>query len=166
MDDPTWRTRGADALAYYRDSKLDNWMILHPRPSVVSWADSSSAEADPDTSEYGTDTLDVDGNLVVFFESRAVDLDDSDDESLLPDFLQRYVEYGVISRAYKANTDGKIQSLADYWAMRRVAGIAAIKRFMSKRLVDRDYRLETGRMSSDSQYRHPRLPDEYPATYP
>lgn len=39
MDDPTWRTRGGEAMAYYRQSGLENFLILHPRPSVTDWDD-------------------------------------------------------------------------------------------------------------------------------
>lgn len=166
MDDPTWRTRGGDAMAYYRDSKLSDFLILHPMPDVVEWADAYGAQTDPDTAEYSEDALDVDGNLVVFYKPRATDLDEGSDESLLPEYLQRYVEYGVIARAYKANTDGRIASLGEYWTLRRNAGLTAIKRFITKRLADRDYRLETGRMNSAARSRRPRLPDEYPEVYP
>lgn len=124
------------------------------------------AEADPTTSRYGVTTINPTGNLVVFFVKHATDIEEETDESLLPSFLQKYVEYGVISRAYKSNTDGRIQSLADYWDLRKKAGIVAIKRFMTKRLADREYRLESARMNSGGKYRHPRLPDEYPEVYP
>lgn len=125
------------------------------------------AEENPTISRYaGEDAINPTGNLVVFFIKRATDIESEFDESLLPDFLQRYCEYGAISRAYKANTDGRIQSLADYWDMRKKAGIVAIKRFMAKRLADREYRLESARMNSGGKYRHPRLPDEYPEVYP
>lgn len=120
------------------------------------------AEADPTTSEYGTTTINPTGNLVVFFVKKATDIEQEIDESLLPSYLQKYIEYGVISRAYKANTDGRIKSLADYWDMRKKAGIVAIKRFIAKRTSDREYRLEAQRMSSASKFRHSRLPDEYP----
>lgn len=39
MDDQTWRTRGGDAMAYYRQSGLEDFLILHPRPGVVDWND-------------------------------------------------------------------------------------------------------------------------------
>ena len=125
------------------------------------------AEDDPTTSRYaGEDAINPENNLVVFFVKRATDIEQGFDESLLPEFLQRYCEYGAISRAYKANTDGRIQSLADYWDLRKKAGLVAVKRFMVKRAADRDYRLESARMNSASQRRYPRLPDEYPEVYP
>ena len=39
MDDPSWRTRAGNAMAYYRDSKLSDFIILYPLPAVVDWLD-------------------------------------------------------------------------------------------------------------------------------
>ena len=126
----------------------------------------TQSTSDPSVAKYGEATITPTGNLTVFFTHRAVDVSDPEDSSILPDYMQKYVEYGVIARAYKANTDGRIQSLSEYWTLRRNAGLVAMKRYMSKRSVDRDYRLETGRMNSAAKSRRPQLPDEYPEVYP
>ncbi|NIT59316.1 MAG: hypothetical protein GWN00_24770, partial [Aliifodinibius sp.] len=67
--------------------------------------------------------VDVDNNLLVVFEKNPVEITDTSDESGFSIFLRKYIEYGVISRAYGANTDGRIDSLADYWNMRHEVGV-------------------------------------------
>ena len=97
---------------------------------------------------------------------RYADLEDGSDESEFPRFIQKYIEYGTLERAYSANTDGKIESLGDYWALRRKMGLEAIKRFKGKRKTDRDYRLITkGEPTGRRHRKEPRLPDTYPAVY-
>lgn len=39
MDDQTWRNRQGESIAYYRDDKLTDFILLHPIPSVVDWGD-------------------------------------------------------------------------------------------------------------------------------
>lgn len=100
-------------------------------------------------------------NFLLVYDIIPDDIVDDTDESDFPAFLQKYIEYGVISRAYGANTDGKIQSLADYWKVRYEAGLIVIKKYMILRKTDRDYRLSImGRRTRNK--RHPRLPDTYP----
>lgn len=107
------------------------------------------------------EVLDDHDNFLLIYDVTPEDIAEDTDESDFPDFLQKYIEYGVISRAYGANTDGKIQSLADYWNLRYEAGLVFIKRYMSNRKVDRDYRLTINHGRTRIK-RHPRLPDTYP----
>jgi len=61
------------------------------------------------------------------------------------------------------DNDGKIDSLRDYWQWRAKLGIAIIKKYMTLRRQDRDYRLVTPGVPGRRVRKHPRLPDEYPA---
>jgi len=108
-------------------------------------------------------TIDDDDNILLIYDVNPTDLVDDRDESDFPVFLRKYIEYGVISRAYGANTDGRIQSLSDYWAYRRDTGMEIIKRFMAKRKQDRDYQLTTSSTPAGRTRQHPRLPSTYPA---
>lgn len=108
------------------------------------------------------EVLDDIDNFLLIYDLDPKDIVEDTDISDFPNFMRRVIEYGVVSRAYGANTDGKIKSLSDYWAFRYESGIALIKRYMSKRKMDRDYRLVTGQIPPSSLRRHPRLPDTYP----
>ena len=164
-DDPSWKTRTGTLQGYYRDETLSDYLMPYPIPTVSSWQDTAEGEADPDTAEYGTTTLDVDNNLLMVFEKTPTELTTGTDESDFAKFIQKYIEYGVISRAYGANTDGRIQSLADYWEYRKGIGYRALKIFKNKRTADRDYCLITKGVPAKSTRRHPRLPDAYPDTW-
>ena len=162
--DPSWRSREGVPDEYYRDEEYSNRVFLHPRPSSFEWQDGYQSDLPPDSAEYaGDNTLDVDNNILAIFTTDASSSSGFDNE--YPEFLFKYVEAGVIEHAYRMNTDGRIESLADYWKTRKQMGIAIIKRYMSSRNVDRVYQ-----MGSPSfvprQRRHPRLPDEYPETNP
>ncbi len=109
------------------------------------------------------EVLDDIENFLLVYDVIPNDIIDDQDISDFPNFMQKYIEYGVIARAYGANTDGKIQSLSDYWFLRYEAGIAVIKKYMGKRMTDRDYRLMIDHTSVRSR-RHSRLPDTYPRT--
>lgn len=163
--DRTWKTRTGDPLYYYRDEEISNLHYLYPLPSSITWTDQDNQDADPDDSTYGSTTLDVDDNLIVVFDKTATDLALDSDESAFASFLQKYIEYGTISRAYGSNTDGRITSLAEYWDLRKQTGIRAIRRYLSLRRSDRNYQLNGGgRVIRSTQ--HPRLPSTYPRTYP
>ena len=110
-----------------------------------------------------TDIIESDDNVLFVYSKNPTAVADVTDESDFPDYLQKYIEYGAIERAYAANTDGQIQSLRDYWAMRREMGMKAITRFMSQRKQDRDYRLTVKGVPGFRTRRAPRLPDAYPA---
>ena len=164
--DSTWKTRQGDPMFYYRDEKLSNKHFLYPLPSSTTWTDQDNTDADPDESAYGSTTLDVDDNLIVIFDKNATDLSEDTDASAFATFLHKYIEKGVISRAYGANTDGRISSLEEYWAMRKEVGIKAIKRYLAKRMSDKVYRLQPKTPTRSRSVRHPRLPSTYPITYP
>ena len=100
------------------------------------------------------------------FDKEITEATADDSESVFPKFIQKYIEYGVISAAYGANTDGRIGSLADYWEMRKQVGIKAINHYTRKRMVDRDYCLRAQDSTGVRSNKHPRLPDAYPVTYP
>lgn len=106
--------------------------------------------------------LDDVSNFLLVYDVNPDDLAFDADVSEFPQFLRKYIEHKVISRAYGANTDGRIQSLSDYWNYRYETGMQLVKRFMSKRKEDRDYRLTTG-IEPRRSSRHPRLPSTYPA---
>lgn len=164
--DWSWRTRSGTPLFYWRDQTESNLLYLYPRPSSITWQDGESGEADPDESSYGSTTLDVDSNLLAIFEIDPTELTTDEDEPDYKSYQQKYIEYGVIARAYGANTDGRIASLADYWTYRKKTGERVLNIFKSRRREDRDYRLTTKDAFSIRSRRHPRLPDAYPAVYP
>jgi len=118
-------------------------------------------EGDTDESEYSASygRIDVDNNLLVIFKKETEDFDATDDVSALPSFLTKYIEYGVIARAYRANTDGRIESLADYWDWRKEVGLKILATYRSKRYSARHYQLRTPGIPGRRTYRHPRLPD-------
>lgn len=119
----------------------------------------------PAVGDFGitTDIIESDDNVLFVFSKNPAAVSDVTDESDFPDYLQKYVEYGAIERAYAANTDGQIQSLRDYWAMRREMGMKAITKFISMRKQDRDYRLTVKGVPGFRTRKGPRLPDSYPA---
>jgi hypothetical protein len=161
-DDTTWKTRGGGPISYWRDAKENNWIRLYPIPTLT-WQDSEEVSGDPDEAEYGSTVVDVDSNIVAIYKSTASEIASTLDSSLLPSFLQKYVEYGVAARALSANTDGRIDSLGDYWTMRRNAGWEVIKKYKRSKLSDRKIQLKTRDGSSGSD--RPRLP-RLPSTYP
>jgi len=124
--------------------------------------DVATIDTDPDDSDYGTTTLDVDDNLLVIFDKNTTDLADTTDESVFPKYFHKFIEYGVVSRAYGANTDGRIRTLSDYWALRKDVGIKTMKRFLARRRIDRNYRLQPAWPKPIRSRSHPRLPSEYP----
>lgn len=110
-----------------------------------------------------TDAVDADDNVLFIYRKNPTDIENTSDQSDFPDFLRKYLSYGVLERAYMADTDGQIKSLWEYWAMRKKAGIEAVKTFMRKRRQDRDYRLTTKGVPPGRTRRDPRLPEHYPA---
>lgn len=115
--------------------------------------------------EYGItlDAIEADDNVLFVYSKTPTELSSLTDESDFPSYLQKYVEYGTLERAFQVDNDGQIQSLRDYWAMRKELGLKAIQRFMSLRKQDRDYRLTTKGAPGFRTHRQPRLPDNYPA---
>jgi hypothetical protein len=183
--DPSYKTYTGRPVAYYRKDELSNGFCLYPRPTAANWLDGSTegtalfgSDLTVDT-ESGTitrgedltlsqstgssiDVIDATNNVILFYEQNTTDLESVTDESQWPEYLRKYIEYGVISRAYGANTDGRIQSLSDYWRRRYDLGVVAIKKFMNIRMADRTYRLTTKDSSRYmSKRKHVRLPSTY-----
>lgn len=186
--DPSHMTHEGEPIAYYPYDEADNSYVLYPRPStafvhevdgegVALFAEDDTEDTDEgtiavrtgstDSGELGAalDIIDTVDSVFMVYDVSPADMLAASDEPDYPDFLRKYVRHGVVSRAYGANTDGRIRSLSDYWGMRYTLGIQFIKRYMSNRRVDRDYRLTSGAIPGRSR-RHPRLPDRYPASYP
>ena len=161
-DDTTWKTRDGSPLSYWRDAKNNSWIRLYPIPPLT-WQDDEEASGDPDEAEYGSTTVDVDNNLLVIYAAAAAEVEDDEDTTGLPEFLAKYVEYGTASRALRANTDGRIESLADYWEMRKKAGYEVLRKWMRLKLTDRAMQLRTRDSSGIGQRpKYPRLPSTYP----
>jgi hypothetical protein len=164
--DPSWRQRQGSTFGYYRDEEYEDRAYLYPKPSDISWPTSDeNEEGTPDSHDTNVDTLDVDDNLLVVFRKRAQEISEDSQISDFPEFFIKYIEAGVIAAAYRMNTDGRIESLADYWDIRKQMGAIVIKRYLSKRHQDRVYVM--GEIcDTPRRHRHPRLPDEYPAVNP
>jgi hypothetical protein len=102
-------------------------------------------------------------NILLIYSVLPTAIQSGADETDFPNFLDKYIIYGTLERAYTANTDGRIQSLSEYWALRKLAGMEVLKKFKQNQTVDRDYRLtfEAARTRS-SRPLQPRLPSNYP----
>jgi hypothetical protein len=185
--DPSWQTRSGEPLAYYRDDEVSNHFSVWPRPSTATWIDIDGAgmvtfiDGESVTSEVGAiihaqdyvtladagvavDVVDADGAITLVMDLEPREPGSLGDKLSYPQYLTRYIRFGVLGRAYGANTDGRITSLGKFWTARYEVGIRDIKRFMSKRRQDRDYRFVTQNVPARSAPpRQPRLPDGYPA---
>ncbi|MHB8123108.1 MAG: hypothetical protein ACYDG4_13240 [Desulfuromonadaceae bacterium] len=186
QDDPSWASRTGIPFGYWRPDQLDDTFCLYPLPSSVTWEDVAgegmviSTEGGTESSEYGaiidagtmmsggeygivTDVIETENTALFVYTKQPTALVDVNDESDFPAYLQKYIEHGTLERAYVVDNDGKIQSLREYWAMRKDLGLKAIRRFQSLRTQDRDYRLTTKGAPGFRTRRQPRLPDSYPA---
>lgn len=184
--DPSYMTNTGTVSGYYITGEVDNSYALYPRPAS-GFTDELSGEgaafALSDDTEDATagiiavregsfdpdDGMPVDligtvNNVFMIYEASPTDMQSAGDESDFPDFILKYVRFGVISRAYGGNNDGKIKSLSEYWQRKYDFGIKVVKQYMSSRKSDRDYRLSTKGVTARRNVRHPRLPDGYPAT--
>jgi hypothetical protein len=186
-DDMTWKTRTGPGISYWRDAKNNNWIRIYPLPSIT-WYDDEISIADPDTAEYvdvgeavtfgsedayfGTtlvrfdssdDANDTDNNILIVYNTDSTDMTAAPDESTLPEWMQKYIEYGVAARALRANTDGRVESLADYWDMRKKAGYEVIKRWKRLKMSNRNivFRTRNGSSGTGQRPKHPRLPSTY-----
>lgn len=186
--DPSYVIKEGEPVCYYLHDEADGTYVLYPRPSTV-FANELTGEgmafyASGDTEDVTTgviavregstdsddigvavDIVDTADNLFMVYSVSPTDIESVADEPEIPVFLRKYINYGVISRAYGGNNDGRIRSLADYWEMRYKLGVEFTKRYMRNKRQDRDYRLTT-RATSRRQSRHPRLPSAYPAVGP
>lgn len=167
---------------YYRDELDVQQFFIYPRPSTRGEDDAPVNEGvyGVDESEETTwdmqfppdndvwlpaiDYIDGSDNIVLVFDITPAELNEYDDESDFPEYLRRYIRYGVLSRAYGANTDGRIQSLSDWWGRRYQEGIDTIRFFSRNILQDRIYRMVTqdpAETNRGRRKREPRLPDGY-----
>lgn len=183
--DPSYITREGIPHAYYPLDGIDLSFALYPRPST-NWVNELDGEGlaitvsgDEESGDEGTiatrsgdadtqvgvsvDSIGVDDSLFMVYSVSPAAVRNGQDEPDYPDYLRKYIRYGVAARAYGANTDGRIKSLSEYWGMRYDLGVQFVKRFMRMRRQDRDYRLTTKGVRARRNYRHPRLPDGYPA---
>jgi len=161
-DEQTWKTRAGDPMTYWRDQKNTNWIRLYPLPTL-SWQDSEDVQGDPDEAEYADTAVDVDNNLLVIYRAEAVDVAGDITAGQLPEPLLKYIEYGVAERALRANTDGRIESLADYWGIRKKAGYEVIRKYQRMKMSDRNLGLKTKEgIGEGRRPKHARLPSAYP----
>lgn len=144
---------GALVLYSSADTVTDPLGVLTKRPGSVF----------SDDLGLDVDVLDDSDNFLLIQEKLPTDLQQDTDESDFPEFLRKYIEFGVLERAYGALTDGKIASLKDYWSTRYELGIKMILKYKTLRRQDRDYRLTTSDIPRRRTYRHPSLPSTYPA---
>jgi hypothetical protein len=119
---------------------------------------------------YGTDqsiesaAIDTEDTVLFIYRQEPTEIKTITDIGLFPDYLKKYVEYAALERSYAADNDGQNETLRDYWGQRKTLGIEIIKKFMSRKKVDRDYRLTTRGAGINRNRRHPVLPDNYPVS--
>lgn len=185
-EDSSYQTRTGEPRSYVRVDVLDNQFAIYPRPETrgadLVGTDGPAQHLDGDTvgvelgvitKRTGTfltgddgisvDIVESEDNLILVYKSRPAQVASYADEIEWPVFMRKYIRYGVLELAYKANTDARIMSLAAYWGNRYRLGIEALKKFKSNRRADRDYRLMSARPGPVRRRRRPRLPDSYPA---
>ena len=188
--DSSYITVSGTPRAFYPWSETDKDYVLYPRPSS-SFDDEVDGNEGPawyiedDTEDATTGTIavrigstgtnnvgvpfditDVTNNVFMVYDVNPTDIITFSDEGDYPVFLKKYIRFGVVARAYGANTDGRIRSLAKYWAARYNMGIKTTMRYRRNRKNDRDYRLTTHGAPRPRTRKHPRLPDTYPAVNP
>lgn len=184
-NDPSWQTREGEPDSYHRLDRINQCYYLYPRPSTVTWNDVSgtgmatSVSGDTTDAEVGVvvrrtgswlsdnlgltvDVVDTEDNVLMVYDQLPTRMASMGDAPIWPSYLLKYVRYGVLSKAYQVNNDGRIESLASFWRMRYELGARAIKRFMRARREDRNYRLHTPGTPRSVSRRHPRLPSTYP----
>lgn len=186
QNDPTWETRTGEPFGYRRHDISEDVIYLHPTPVVTVWPDiegsgsilfddESTISGDyglvaditgaVDSSNYGVSTTyySADNNLLAIVHKRPKDLTGGlDEESDLPIYTRKFVEYGVCESAYMMNTDGRIESLGDYWGKRKKFAKQLLEILQSKRRVDRVYTLAAPGVPNRRKRMRPRLPDAYP----
>jgi len=186
--DPSYITTEGEPRAYYNTDLAGREFVIYPRPAAA-FADDPTGEgvaffAEGDTEDVTGGTIairtgdisigdgasmDIVGTIdqvFIVYDLSPVDIETISDEGDYPEFLKKYIRYGVIARAYDANTDGRIPSLSAYWERRSTIGMKFVKQYMRMRKTDRDYRLATKGVRPLRNFRHPRLPDKYPASNP
>lgn len=184
--DTSYQKTTGDAIAYYPYNEAEDVFVLYPRPEISTFTDGEGAvqysSTDTPDAEVGTIvraenyTLSMDGgiayelvpavdNVLIVYEVNILDLIGTDEESQFPAFMRKYIEHGVLAKAFRANTDGRIESLADYWDQRYKIGVEVIKTYMQKRLEDKRLVLKSHN-TQPRKRRHGRLPSTYPNVNP
>lgn len=186
--DSSYVTREGIPFAYYPYDETDDGYVLYPRPSTA-FVDELAGEGlalfeegDDEDDTVGIiatrststdldeaapfDIVDIQNSVFMVYSVLPQEVENLGDTPDIPGFLCKYIRHGVIARAYGANTDGRIKSLADFWQMRYELGLRFTKKWLMNRRQDRDYRLRTRGAPMRRTYRHPRLPDTYPVVDP
>ena len=189
--DPSYLTVSGTPIGYYEIDDVDDSYVLYPRPAA-SFNDELDGNEGPawyiedDTEDATTGTIavrvgstgtdnvgvpyditDTVNNVFIIYDVDPTDVLTAWDEGDFPEFLKKYIRFGVVSRAYQSNTDGQHRVLSQYWKFRYDQGVKSTYRYRRNRRNDRDYRLVTkGGGRTGRQHRHPRLPDTYPAVNP
>jgi hypothetical protein len=173
--DGFYRTRTGEPVNYWHPDKMQNYMVLYPRPPVV-WDETEVYEVLDETdggmvadeswldhrdTGITTDVIDLTDTIFTVYEAMPVEMQDDSDTPDFAPYLIKYVSYACLERAYGADTDGYIPSLRDYWQLRKEIGVKALMRFRRMMLTDRDFRL--GGQPRTATSRRLRLPDGYPA---
>ena len=180
----SWMTHSGIAIHYYHLDDIENQIVLWPRPSTADWRDSmedpgmvTHIEDDTNSEDTGTiirrtgtilssdegiaiNAIELADNVLISYDIAPNELTGLGSDIDWPEYMTRYVRYGVLQRAYSANTDGHIPELGVYWKDRYTLGIQAIKSFRKQRTV-RNRRL--GVTVTRRRDKHPRLPDTFPA---
>ena len=179
--DGSYKSKTGEPVNYYVDD-LNNEFVLYPRPTNANWLDGDGmalfATGDTLSQETGVmlrrydttlsqdgglavDIVDADYNVILFYERNTTDLENTNQTSDFPLYLRKYIEYGVIAKAYGANTDGRIKSLGEFWDARFELGISAIKKMQVRKYADRNYFLRTQGAHRYTRSSRPRLPSTY-----
>ena len=189
--DDFWLTRVGKPYAYWRPDKLEDRFCLYPVPTDPVWDDVDDLEQESGekgtvlfsddealSNEYGivvdtgdiirldADVISPDHNVLFIYKKTPTDIKAGSDVSDFPDYMEKYLIYATLESAYAADTDGQIESLRDYWKMRKELGFKVIAKYMRLQKQDRTYRLANQAVPGFRTRREPKLPDHYPAVYP
>ena len=169
---------------YYHTDEIDDQIVLWPRPSTADWRDGmedpgmiTHIEDDTNASDLGTiirrtgtllsndagiavDVIELDDNILISYDIAPTEVSGLGAAIDWPEYMTRYVRFGVLHRAFRANTDGQNNDLATFWKDRYGLGVEAIKSFRRQKTV-RTRRL--GATIVRRRDRRPRLPDTFPA---
>lgn len=155
----TYRWEVSESGAYGQINFIDGDTVDSPIGAIVKRTDTLFSQDEG----VAISAVDTENNVLLIYEVIPEDIIDDTDISQFPEWMQKYIECSVTEKAYGSNTDGRIQSLADYWAMRYQVGVSMIKRYKSLRRADRNYAMVTPGAPPRQNRRLPRLPDEFPA---
>jgi len=179
----SWVLSTGTPQVYYHMDEFENQIVLWPRPTTADWQDVTGSgmlthiSGDTNAVDTGTiirrtgtflsadrgiavNAIESADNVLISFDVSPTEVTSQGSAIDWPPFLTKYVRYGVLQRAYAANTDGRIPSLGAYWKDRYLLGIQVLKQFRARR-YQRIRRLgPTIRLRRSMR---PRLPDTYPA---